>query len=169
MSKEIDHDARYSAEDIEYLESRGQYGRIEQNARIYGKIGDPEPEEPGRNPESENTKEAIEAAEAAAEAARKSVVGEVAPVPEPQVVLGSGGLSAADSPKQGSEDEDGEIDDDIAEHAQGLTVAELKAKLGEAEVEFDSKAKHDDLAIEYANYLQDQRDEGETVDLSDGD
>lgn len=167
MSKVIDHESKYSDEDREYLLARGQTALVQQNERRFGPAGDGaddfDPEQAGRNLDSVNAKQAVvENREAAAEQA-KTVEGEPYRDPAPAMLPATGDeLDAVD----GAGGEEG-IDDDIASFAEGLTVAELKARLDDAEVDYPAKAKHDDLAELYANVLQDKRDDGEDVNLSE--
>lgn len=77
-----------------------------------------------------------------------------------------------DSEYPPSDDDDVDVDEDIAEFAEDLTVAKLETRLLEliesgVEIEIPKKAKHADLVSLYAVALQDKRDAGEDVVLED--
>jgi hypothetical protein len=170
MGREINHEHRYTDEEREYLESRGQSYRIVQNERIYGKPGDEaEPEEPGRNPDSENAKKLIEEQRAANEEQAKSVIGKPYVDPAPTVTTGDDQLKAVDSVDDALGDES--IDPDIVSYVDGMTIAQLKKALDDEEppIKYKASAKHDELAEDYANVLQDKRDAGETLELDSDD
>lgn len=56
------------------------------------------------------------------------------------------------------DEEESDIDEDIAEEVTGYTVAELKAKLDKAKVEYSSGEHKADLQDKLAIHLQDKRD-----------
>lgn len=161
MSKTIDHEQQYSEEDRAYLLSRGKGYLIEQNERIFGKPGEKAPEEPGADPDAVNAKAAIAAQREADAAQAKTVVGEPSRLSGPAVDASGDQLDAAD----GTDQDDDELDEDITDYAESLTVKELKEKLDADEVEYDKNDLKDDLVLLYAMTLQDRRDAGEDLDL----
>lgn len=182
MAAEIDHDKPYTDEEKAYLQDRGKYELIRSNERRFGgwndappideklglsKVQTPEnPQEfddaqAGRNPNSVNAKDAIRENREQKAEAEKTIVGEPAQDTTPKPPPSGDELNAPDYVE-------GEIDEDIEAFADSLTIAQLKGHLDTEEppIEYDAKAKHDELAETYANVLQDKRDAGEDLDLT---
>jgi 3-mercaptopyruvate sulfurtransferase SseA len=173
MGRFVDLNKRLSKEDREYLKSRSRGYLIPANERRFGTEENPhEPEShelEGTRPENQyyDNEE------------RAKAVYDTGGAPLPNTTLDYNTGRAYDrdngvlveprlaghtpgahpSPWTGEYDEDdSDIDDDIAEEVTSLTVAELKEKLDKAKVQYSHEDKKADLQDKLAIHLQDKRD-----------
>lgn len=144
MGRLVDFDRPLSDEDKEYLRSRGRGGEILANERQFGEGGE------GESPE--NPKYDLEA--------RAAATHDVGGALLPGQVLDhdTGRVVPLSEFSDGSPDE-GDVDDDIVEEIEGLTVPELKERLDEEGVEYESSAKKADLQDTLAIHMHNQRHE----------
>jgi hypothetical protein len=142
MGKEILDDHLWDETERDYFTSRGQSYKVVENTRKFGEKAQPEVDEAvgltkGTPPDDPQGGDPVQG------------------LPGPQV----GQQAPAATEPEPEDDGEGGIDDDIAELVSEMTIAELKAALDEKEADYEPRAKHDDLAAQLANVLQDERDE----------
>jgi hypothetical protein len=142
MGRLIDFNAPLSDEDKEYLISRGRGHEIDANDRQFGEGGE------GADPV--NVKYDLEA--------RAAATHDVGGAPLPGQILDhdTGRVIPLSEFSDGAPDE-GDVDDDIVEEVESLTVAELKERLRKEKVEFDSQANKAELQDALAIHLHDKR------------
>lgn len=172
MGRFIDLDSPLSQDDKDYLVRRGRGYLIPANERRFGVDGTQEPAEHEKagEPISSPFYDADERAAAVYDTGGSPLPGTTLDYDTGRVLDRDNGVAvepqpaghtpgAHPSPWPGGEyDEyDSDIDDDIAEEVTALKVAELKARLKEEGVEFESSDKKEDLQDKLAIFLQDQR------------
>jgi hypothetical protein len=187
MGRKVDLDSPLSAEDKEYLISRGRGYLIPANERRFGVDGNatPAPGEEAGQPSVNSFYDSD---------VRDKAVYDVGGAPLPGTVLdkdtgrvydrdngvivepvGMGlhhsgsDLSAQRDPDYGRSDDGDDIDEDIAEFvlARSQTKDKLKARLDEEGVEYSSDDDKAKLQERLAVALQDKRDAGEEINLSE--
>jgi hypothetical protein len=179
MGRYIDLDSPLSEEDKAYLISRGRGHVIPANERRFGPDGTDEPaahEKAGAPAQSEFYDSEV----------RGQAVYDTGGAPLPNTTLDyntgraydrengvlveprpaghvPGGYpleSAQEFFAEGRDEDDSDIDEDIAEEVTSLTVAELKGRLDKARVDYDATDKKPDLQDKLAIALQDKRNAG---------
>lgn len=172
MGRQVDLDKPLSAEDKQYLISRGRSYLIPANERRFGSDGKakPQPYEqagaPAQSP-SYDPEVYVPSAYDAGGAPLPNTVrdNDTRRVADRQagVLIEYTGPGDKDRiyEQEGFESygEDGEIDDDIVQEVTSIkTVKDLKTRLRKEKVEFDSDAKREELEDLLAIALQDKRD-----------
>jgi HeH/LEM domain len=142
MGRLIDFNAPLSDEDKEYLRNRGRSSEIDANERQFA--------EGGEGADAVNPKFDTEA-----RAQADYDVGG-APLPGSILDVDTGRVVPRQSLGDGVPDE-GDVDDDIVDEVEALTVPELKQRLDKEKVEYESNAKKADLQDALAIHLHDKR------------
>lgn len=177
MGRFIDLNSPLSAEDKGYLNRRGRGYLIPANERRFGEDGTREPDEhekAGAPAQSQfyDTQERDKAVYDTGGAPLPNTTLDyntgraydrdngvlVEPRPAGHVPGGHPISSVQDFFTEGRDEDESDIDEDIAEEVVGMTVPQLKARLKKEKVEIDSEDKKDDLQNRLAIHLQDKRD-----------
>jgi len=133
MGIPVNYEHKFTAVEREYLESRGMQYKVVENDRIFGTKSEPEVD-------------------------KKLGLAKGTPVELAQPDGPVGLPVNPQGPLNENDDEGDEIDGDIIEFVDPLTVPQLKEELDDRKVDYPSDAKKAELQDLLVNAMQDERD-----------